>query len=120
MKTMKALTLLLILVLLNTRFSYADGERPEAAPPPDYKQMLYDEIRTFVSYPAFAKEEGIEGFVLISYDYDNTGSLRVLECNTNSLMLKNYVISRLSSIDLCSYARKPGLVYSMRFDFRLI
>jgi hypothetical protein len=81
---------------------------------------MYDEIRDYVEYPQFAREQKLEGFVLVSYEYDNAGALRVLEANSNSFLLKNYVIARLTSLELCSHARKPGKVFNMRFDFRLI
>ncbi len=108
-----------LVFMLNTIPLHAEGI-DRLRNPPDYTQMMYDEIRSYVEYPQFAREQKLEGFVLVSYDYDNTGALRVLEANSNSSLLKDYVIARLSSLDLCSHARKPGKIYNLRFDFRLI
>lgn len=116
-KTIKIFVVLLM--ILNTGISRAEGVDP-AKNPPEYAEMMYDEIRELVEYPQFAQAQKLEGFVLVSYEYDNAGNLQVLEANSNSLLLKDYVIARLRSLELCTHARKPGKVYNMRFDFRLI
>ena len=118
MKTIKTILLLLLISLLNT--GYLSANTPDPDVKLYYTQLMNDEVRSLVSFPQFARDEGLQGFVLISFDYDETGDLHVIEVNSNSDELKDYVITRLTELDLCSHARKPGLVYYMRFDFRLI
>ena len=119
MRTSGLVVIAFLFFFLNIGIGHASSPDPVKKASP-YTQMLIQEIKSLVTYPSFAREKGLEGFVLISFDYDELGRLRVIEANSNSVELKDYVVKRLLELDLCSHARKPGKVYNMRFDFRLI
>mgnify|MGYP000853102379 CR=1 FL=1 len=119
MKALQIITVVFLLSVLSTGTVNANNPDPEKKVS-SYTQMMIDEVRALVAFPQFAREMGLEGFVLVSFDYDALGRLHVLEANSNNVELKNYVITQLTQLDLCSHARKSGKVYNMRFDFRLI
>lgn len=119
MKILKSiLTLNLILI-------FSIGSLRAAGPgdiqiPVDYKLLMMDEIRELVVYPDAARELGETGFVLVSFSYDEQGNFVIRETNSSSEMLRRYVVERLGELRMCSHARKPDLVYNMRFDFKLL
>jgi hypothetical protein len=119
MKSLKIIILIFLFTTLNAGISLANQHYPDNNLP-SYNQMMNAEIRSLVTYPQFAIEQKLEGFVLVSFNYNELGLLHVIEANSNSEELKNYVITKLQNLDLCSHARRPGNVYNMRFDFRLI
>lgn len=114
----KYFTILLILFAFST-IAVANGP-DETDKISSYRKMMYDEIRSKVQYPLFARELKIEGFVLISFSYNINGGIKVIASNSNNTQLHEYVVTQLESLELCSHAQKPDIVYNMRFDFQLL
>ena len=76
------------------------------------------EIRKHVSYPAFAKMDRTQGFVLVKYLVMDNGLIQVLEMNTSHEELGIYVKEKLEKITL-SDANATGTHYA-RFTFRFL
>ena len=81
--------------------------------------VFVDQIYTSVSYPEFAKEQNLEGFVLISFHYDETGAFVLNEMNANDTRLADFVLTKMKTLEMCSYAKGPGNEFNFRFDFSL-
>ena len=97
--------------------------KPENVPAKEtspFTQMLITQIEALVQYPDFARQQNIQGFVLVSFTFDESGALVVDEANSNNEILKNYVVEKLAGLDLCSHAKKTGKYYNMRFNFTLL
>ena len=110
-----------VFILVSMFMSAAMAENPEKNDPESpYRQMFLNEVRDLVVYPDFAIQLGIEGFVLVSFNYDENGNIKILESNSNSEMLKYYVANTLKNLDMCGHAKAVGKLYNLRFDFKLI
>lgn len=114
-KTINLLSILLLFAISTQAENPVDNENATA-----YKKALTNQIQQLVQYPEFAKTNQAEGFVLVSFHFGENGSLSVIEVNSNNVELKNYVIQKLQTIELCTHAKNPKNIYNMRFDFKLI
>jgi len=109
-----------VFILVSMFMSAAMAENPEKNDPESpYRQVFLNEVRDLVVYPDFAVQLGIEGFVLVSFNYDENGKIKILESNSNSEMLKYYVTNTLKNLDMCTHAKAAGKVYNLKFDFKL-
>lgn len=81
--------------------------------------VLTDQLKDLVKYPEFAMNENIQGFVLVSFNFDEKGQLHIIAANSNDENLKKYVINKLSEVNLCDWTKNPQNVYNMRFVFML-
>jgi len=82
---------------------------------PPYVQMIKSEI----GYPEFAKQTNEEGIVLVSFTVDNSGKVHVMETNSDNPELCNYVVQRLSELNLPDTVEDTN-EYNLKFVFRLI
>lgn len=118
MKTIKIFFFIILFVGFS-KISFADNT-PTSNNEPSYKDLMLNEIKELIEYPDFAKQLDIQGFVLVSFKYDSQGNLIILESNSNSELLRNYVTKRLQELQMCSHAKKPEKTYNLRFDFVLM
>jgi Leucine-rich repeat (LRR) protein len=116
--TVKFISLLLIFSVLFVRVKAETPEKND--PKTDYISVLNNQIKSSITYPDFAKDSKLQGFVLVSFKYTNEGKLVVIDANSNNALLRDYVITELNKLDLCDHAKKPEKVYNMRFDFKRI
>jgi hypothetical protein len=119
---MKKLLLITAIVFSGMGLNASSGIPPyeKKAETSPYMQLLYNEIRGQILYPEFARSEGIEGFVILSFSFSDQGGVVISDINASNDRLMAYVVARLSVIELCSHAKKTGTNYNMRFDFRLL
>ncbi len=118
MKTKKKI--LSLFIFMSIFITVAVAENPEKNDPESpYRQVFLNEVRDLVVYPDFAVQLGIEGFVIVSFNYDENGNIRILETNSNSEMLRYYVTNTLKNLDMCTHAKAAGKIYNLRFDFKL-
>jgi hypothetical protein len=118
MKTLKSATLIILLLLFNT--GVVNAIKPENNKvTTECEKSLYKDLRSQIIYPSFAQEQKIEGFVVVSFTYNNKGDITIVEANSNNDQLKAYVIEKLSKTSVASCVRDSDQVFSMRFDFRL-
>ncbi|MFH0892910.1 MAG: hypothetical protein V2A54_00615 [Bacteroidota bacterium] len=112
-----------ITILSLFSFSNVKADGPEKNPPAqnsEYRILLEKQIQNLVLYPEFAKQQGIEGFVLISFSFNENGSFVLDELNSNNQLLSDYVVSKMKDIKMCIYAKQPRNEFVFKFDFRLI
>lgn len=113
----------LVLTALFIGFShaaYSIGEEEISKPAINHATILIDQAKTMITYPDFAKEQKLSGFVFLSFSYDNQGDFKVNEMNTNSLELSDYVISELENLKICPWGKSAQNEYIIRFNFKLL
>jgi len=116
MNTIKLVILSVFIVGFSLN-SIADGEK-RITENASYTMMFYNEISSQLHYPQFAKDMGIEGFVIVSFTINSSGNIEILGINSNDPILMQAAKESLSSIQLCSHA--SGKVYNMQFNYNLI
>ncbi len=108
---MKSISFLLILIFVAS-VSFA-GPRKSVT---DLRTIL----KNSVSYPEFAKENNLSGFVVLSFNIDENGKINIKELNSNSIFFQLYVENKLSGIKIENPGDHKGKTYYYRFDFELI
>ncbi|HOY30582.1 MAG TPA: hypothetical protein PKW80_01765 [Bacteroidales bacterium] len=74
-------------------------------------------LRTKVTYPEFAEENQLSGFVVLAFRIDECGKIVIMELNSSSVDFQVYVEEKLGEMlvkDPCLY---KGKTYYYRFDF---
>jgi hypothetical protein len=121
MKTQKISSLILILLFvgfINT--SKAIGENETKRSSVNHSTVLVDQAKAMIKYPDFAKNNKIQGFVYLSFSYDESGNFQVRDLNTNSLELSDYVVSELKNLKICPWGKSTENEYIIRFNFKLL
>jgi len=77
-------------------------------------------ITSTVTYPEFAKENNLSGFVVISFHVDENGKIILNELNSNSVYFQVYVENKLKEIQIKNPDSHTGKTYYYRFDFELL
>ncbi len=116
MKTFKLIFYFLFFIVL-TVHGYADGDRSNKTDN-TYTELFYNEIRSQLFYPQTAKDNGIEGFVIVSFTISNEGKIQILELNSNDPLFYQAAVNSLSEITLCTHA--AGKIYNMKFSYNLL
>ncbi len=86
-KTMKTLVVIFIFSLSLVGFAQANTN-----------DVLSDIIKNEIKYPDYAKEQKIEGVVLVSFFVDGGGLIHIEESNASNDFLRDYVLSRLKNL----------------------
>lgn len=118
--TIKTIALVITATLFSTVSAFASSENSSYITEIAHNEIVRQSINSTLSYPAQAKAEKKEGFVLVSFKYTEDGGVQVLEMNTNDSVFGNYVREKLSSIPTCPNAKQTGNTYQMRFNFKLM
>lgn len=84
--------------------------------PASMKECLSEAVK----FPEFAREQGIEGVVVVSMFFDSNGYVRIRDSYSNSELLKSYVLERISTLQPKSCTVWMGKEYVVRFLFRII
>jgi len=109
----KSFAALVILIFAATMTVASAAPRKTAT---DLKSL----VRSTVTYPKFAKENQLSGFVVVSFNIDETGKINISELNTNSIYFQLYVENKLKEIQIQDPEAYSGKTYYYRFDFELI
>ncbi|NLJ06065.1 MAG: TonB family protein [Sphingobacteriales bacterium] len=115
---MKKFSAILVLVLIaGTSFLSIAKENPGNETNTNAKatQILTKQIE----YPAFAKEQKIQGDVYVSFTVNKDGRIENIQANANNEVLKNYVISKLSTSNVAELNNEAGQTIYVKFSFRL-
>jgi len=110
---MKSVSIFMILILAAT-VSFA------SASPRKSTSDLKTVIKNSVTYPEFAKENQMSGFVVVAFSLDNSGKITINEINTNSIYFQLYVENKLNEIRIENPEMYIGKTYYYRFDFELM
>jgi len=116
MKTRIA-TLLLLVSMLITATAFASEPVPATKSAKNEVTKLLAEA---ISYPAFASENNIECFVLVSMIINDDGTIDVDIANCRNCKMKNHVVKSIESFkneELIKYAGQNVLV---KVDFKLL
>jgi len=73
-----------------------------------------------IPYPEFARKKKLEGGVVVQFKFDENGVVHVLDACSNSPELENYVLNKLSNLQLKNCVVDINKDYYMRFMFRLL
>ena len=110
---MKSISLLVILIFaVSVNFASANPRKSTS----DLKTI----IRNAVTYPEYAKENGLSGFVVVSFNVEENGKITINELNTSSLYFQLYVEKKLKEIQIENPCAHKGKTYYYRFDFELM
>lgn len=111
---MKAIIISLasVLIIAFSGVSNANTISPKGG---DIKKLIQKQV----SYPDFAKEQKLEGVVLVDFTLNADGTIKVNTTNQSDINLKDYVVTKLKQIKL-----KPDTSaaksYSVKFDFKYV
>ncbi len=73
-------------------------------------------INKAITYPDFAKSNGLQGFVLVQYEINQAGNIKIDAINGSNKQLISYVQRQLSSLNVPMGAIRDQYA---RFVFRL-
>jgi hypothetical protein len=77
-------------------------------------------IKSYVTYPEWANEKQITGFVVVSFKLDENGKINVTASNANSYLLQDYVEAKLKEIKIEDPKKYSDKTQYLRFDFEII
>lgn len=75
-------------------------------------------VRSEITYPQMAKDQQIEGMVLVEFVIDQNGQVDIVTINSSDMTLKEYVAGKLKK--MIFPAKADSGTYAMKFDFRLL
>jgi hypothetical protein len=110
----KSFVISIVLLFILNMVVFAGGEKKSKTEDP-FNQMFYELIESKLFYPEHNPERMINGFVLVSFQIEEDGSILVLELNSSSEEFRNAALQTLSEISLCSHA--SGNIYNMKFEY---
>ena len=76
-------------------------------------------LQKVITYPEFAKEQNLEGVVLVSLNLNNDGSISINLTNESNANLKDYVISKLKKLKILPSNELVENTYLVKFEFKL-
>lgn len=111
MKAKKEIVLVVAFMIFIMDKSFAASINTTASPLPawpgeDNETYYVENISKAISYPEFAKSEGLEGFVLVQYHITQFGEIKVDAINGSNNELMNYVYKQLSDLNVNSGTSK--------------
>lgn len=100
---------LVILGIISISFLKAENPTPEKI-----DKLLKKEI----SYPEFAKEQKLEGMVLVNFTVTAEGNIRINLTNESDVSLKDYVVKRLQNLWIKPSGESTEKSYNVKFEFK--
>ena len=112
MKTTKLIIIATILLVSNLSLSAKTGGAIQ-------KGNLDEVIKSSVSYPDYARNAGITGFVLVELKTTKDGAVNVNQVNSDNEILKNYVVNQLGHIRVSCPKICSEETHIYKFSFKL-
>ena len=75
-------------------------------------------IKKEISYPDFAKQQKLEGIVLVNFTINLNGTISVNLTNESNTSLKDYVVAKLLQLKLIPTNDSLNKTYNVKFDFK--
>lgn len=75
-------------------------------------------LRKQIQYPAFAKQEKMQGMVAVKYEVQSSGNISVLEINASHQELEAYVRGKLEEVTIND--RSAEGIHYVKFVFRFV
>jgi|GEM_PF-1189505 len=113
-KILKKSFSLLVMLIFTLSVSVASAAPRKTAT--DLKSV----ISSSISYPEYAKEHQIGGFVVLALVVDEKGKITITEMNASSLEFQLFVEKSLKEINIENPQIYKGKTYYYRFDFEII
>ena len=82
--------------------------------PKEIEKFLKKEI----SYPDFAKQQKLEGIVLVNFSVNSDGSINVNLTNESDVNFKDYVVAKLKQLKIIPSKNYIGKSYDVKFNFK--
>ncbi|HNW99627.1 MAG TPA: energy transducer TonB [Bacteroidales bacterium] len=108
----------IIISLISLMIISATGSFANTTATIDSPSKVEKLLKKTITFPEFAKQEKIEGVVLVSFTVNNDGTLKINLTNESSETLKKYVIEKIKSIKLLPGNREQGKTYNVKFEFK--
>ena len=71
-----------------------------------------------ISYPDFAKQQKLEGMVLVDFSVNPDGTISVNQTNASNASLLDYVVTKLKQLNIIPLKDNINKTYAVRFDFK--
>jgi len=110
MKT-KIITLVSLMILTVTITGKVSAKSID---PKEMDKILKKEI----SYPDFARQQKLEGIVLVNFSVNPDGTIAVNLTNQSDASLKDYVVSKLKQLRIIPSKGISEKTYNVKFNFR--
>jgi hypothetical protein len=116
---MKTLKVILLVALSMTMSLLVSAEKPDGKNHinPDELTIV---VKTAVSYPDFAIDSKITGFVVVELTVNSDGTITIDRINSTEPALLNYVNEKLEQAKVEKPDKLTGRQYYYRFDFQLL
>jgi len=106
-KITKIVSLMLLTVFITGKVN------AKSTNPKDIDKILKKEI----SYPDFAKQQKLEGIVLINFSVNSDGTISVNLTNGSNASLKDYVVEKLEHLKIIPSKNNCDKNYNVKFNF---
>ena len=104
------ISLMLFLIATSTKVNAGNTNLPE-----NIDEILKKEI----SYPDFAKQQKLEGIVLVNFSVNSDGTISVNLTNESNASLRDYVVEKLKKMEILPSKNNINKTYNVKFDFEL-
>jgi hypothetical protein len=111
---MKKITLLAIATIFLLNFSFAENNPTIAN-----NNKVFNVITKLLQYPSSAKDNLIEGYVLLGFSVDENGIVQIDQIYSNKAELKEYVQKELNKLVIEDLVYIPDQIYEMKVVFKL-
>jgi len=71
-----------------------------------------------ISYPDFAKQQKLEGVVLVDFSVNPDGTISVNQANASNASLLDYVVAKLKQLNIIPSKDNINKTYDVKFDFK--
>ena len=75
-------------------------------------------LKKEISYPDFAKQQKLEGIVMVNFSVNTDGTISVNTTNQSDASLKDYVVAKLRKLRIFPLNDNSVKTYSVKFNFR--
>ena len=71
-----------------------------------------------ISYPDFAKQQKLEGVVLVDFSVNPDGTISVNGANASNASLLDYVVAKLKQLNIIPSKDNINKTFDVKFDFK--
>jgi hypothetical protein len=111
---MKKIIILAVAILFMLNVSFAENN-----PALENNNKVVNELSKTFKYPSSARENLVEGYVVLSFMIDDNGLVQLNQIYSNKAELKDYVQKELNAIVLQDLNPGTGQTYEMKIIFKL-
>jgi hypothetical protein len=112
---MKKIILMAIAVLFLLNISFATNNPAE-----ENNNKVVKVITNVLQYPTSAKDNLIEGYVMLSFNVDENGLIHVSQIYSPKAELKEYVQNQLNKLVIGDLAPVSDQTYDLKIVFKLL